>query len=56
MHFLCIARESLAELQTQLLLCMDLNFIEENVIIEIYDRLIEIDKMICGLYNHLQTK
>ena len=48
-HFLSISRGSIAELQTQLILCGRLGYVEESVIAELLYRLKDNDKMIGGL-------
>ena len=52
-HFLSISRGSVAELETQLLLCQRLRYIEEGIISMLCDRLIEIDKMLASLMFRL---
>lgn len=48
-HFLSISRGSIAELQTQLILCDRLGYIEESVVSGLLFRLKDNDKMIRGL-------
>jgi four helix bundle protein len=55
MHFLSIALGSLAELETQLDIALELNFISKNdyeIMINKYD---EVGKMLRGLKNSLNT-
>ncbi len=52
-HFLSIASGSLAELQTQLMLCVDLEYISESQMIPIFNELEEIDKMLNGLMRSI---
>ncbi len=52
-HFLSIASGSLAELQTQLMLCVDLEYISESQMIPIFNELEEIDKMLNGLLRSI---
>lgn len=54
-HFLSIARGSIAELQTQLLLCVRFEYMEESMISKAYDDLTEIDKMVCSLMSKLKS-
>ena len=53
-HFCNISQGSLAELETQLLIAVDLNFIEPKD--EIFDQLMKVRKLISGFINYLQTK
>ena len=53
-HFLAIARGSLAELETQLILTVRLCFLQEHSVADIIIRLRDIDKMICGVMRHLK--
>jgi len=55
-HFLYIALGSVAELDTQLILAKDLNFINENDFNEITDKLDSIGKMLSGLIKYRQSK
>jgi four helix bundle protein len=54
LHFLYVARGSLLELETQLLLAYDLEFIERES--NPIKRIEEIRKMISGLIKHLKSK
>lgn len=55
-RFLCIARGSAYELQTQLFLSMKLNSIIEQIYEQLLTKLAEILKMLTGLQNALKTK
>ncbi|MDE6095290.1 MAG: four helix bundle protein [Muribaculaceae bacterium] len=48
-HFLSISRGSIAELQTQLILCVRLGYIEDEIVTGLLSRLKDNDKMIGGL-------
>lgn len=52
-HFLYIYRGSVAELQTQLLLCASLKYSDEAIIDSLCDELTVIDKMLSGLISRL---
>ena len=54
-HFLIIARGSKTELETQLLGCVEIGFLNEAEILEAMDLLIEIGKMLNSLINKLRT-
>jgi four helix bundle protein len=54
-QFLNIARGSIAELQTQLLLTLDLGYINKSVHKELDDEIVEIYKMLNGLIKKLKT-
>ena len=54
-HFLSISRGSIAELQTQLILCAKIGYISEKQINPILLEINELDKMICGLMRYLKT-
>ncbi|MDE5997287.1 MAG: four helix bundle protein [Muribaculaceae bacterium] len=53
MHFISISRGSIAELETQLLLCQRLRYSESDVISQLCDKLQEIDKMLASLLFRL---
>ncbi len=53
-RFVSISRGSVAELQTQLLLCQRLRYISEDTLSSYYSRLVEIDKMLGSLMNSLE--
>ena len=55
-QFLSIARGSLAELETQLLICIKVNMLSEDNITEAQNIITEIGKMIKGLMNKLNSK
>ncbi len=55
-HFLSIARGSIAELQTQILLCKRLEYIADPVISQIMVHLQDNDKMIGGLMRAISKK
>ncbi len=55
-HFLSIASGSLAELQTQLMLCVDLEYIPEVQMLPILNELEEIDKMLNGLIRSVAKR
>lgn len=54
-RFLSISRGSLAELQTQLILCRRVGYLSETSLTNVYDRLVEIDKMLTGLIKTLSS-
>ena len=54
-HFLTIARGSKAELETQLLICVKVNYLNESDISEAMIILAEIGKMLNSLINKLTT-
>lgn len=53
-HFLSIAKGSLAEIETQLILCNRLGYVQEYVINDFITRISSISRMIKGLINYLQ--
>jgi len=53
-HFCYISQGSLAELETQLLISVDLNYIESKN--EIFNQLITVGKLMSGFIHYLQTK
>ncbi|MDE6561078.1 MAG: four helix bundle protein [Muribaculaceae bacterium] len=53
-HFLSISRGSLAELETQLILCIRLKYFDDAILIDIFERMKNIDKMIVGLMGVLK--
>ena len=55
-HFLYISLGSLAELDTQLLIAKDLNFISEKDFNDITEKLNSIGKMLSGLIKFRQSK
>ncbi|MDE5840849.1 MAG: four helix bundle protein [Muribaculaceae bacterium] len=56
LHFLSISRGSLAELHTQLLLCVDLEYVPEPEMTPILNELEEIDKMLNGLMQSISRR
>ena len=52
-RFLSISRGSLAELETQLILCIRLKYLENNVLTDIFERMKDLDKMILSLMKTL---
>ena len=55
-HHLSIAYGSLMEVETQLQIAVNLNFVEQTKINEMYSRTAEISRMINGLSRSLQNK
>ena len=55
-QFLSIARGSLAELETQLLICIKVNMLSEDNIAEAQNITTEVGKMIKGLMNKLNSQ
>ena len=55
-QFLIIARASLAETQSQLLIARDLDYLTVNDFDRIASQSIELHKMINGMIKHLQTR
>ena len=55
-QFLSIARGSLAELETQLLICIKVNMLSEDNIADAQNIITEIGNMIKGLMNKLNSK
>ncbi len=54
-RFLQIARGSLYEMQTQIEISKNLNFISENEVKEIFDLTLEVEKMLNSLINKLKV-
>jgi len=54
LQFLKISRGSCAEVETQLLISKNLNFLGENEYMKLNQDIIEISKMLNGLINSLQ--
>ncbi|MDE5840332.1 MAG: four helix bundle protein, partial [Muribaculaceae bacterium] len=52
-HFLSISKGSLAEIETQLILCNRLGYIQDSTINELTNRLSSISRMIKGLMTYL---
>jgi len=55
-HFLYISLGSIAELDTQLIIARDLDFISQKDFEEVSSRLDDIAKMLMGLIKYRQTK
>ena len=53
-RFLLIARGSVSELETQLILCCELGYISKDSCSEIFNKLQRISKMIYSLVNYLE--
>ncbi|MDE6340796.1 MAG: four helix bundle protein [Muribaculaceae bacterium] len=56
LHFLSISSGSLAELMTQLTLCVDLEYVPESDMTPILNELEEIDKMLNGLKRSISRR
>jgi len=52
-HFLDVAQGSSYELETQLILACDLNFLAKEKLLELIDKIQEIEKMNFGFKNSL---
>src|SRR5262245_7565894 len=52
-HHLSISRGSLLELETQLLLCQKLNYIDKNIVDTVLEEIAEIAKMLGSLITKL---
>ena len=52
-HFLSISRGSLYEIETLLLLCVQLNYIAENELTDIFKQIDEISKILTAMINKL---
>ncbi|MBR1763620.1 MAG: four helix bundle protein [Eubacterium sp.] len=55
-HFLCVARGSIAELETQLLICVNLNFFDEKQIETSMKTCEEIHKMLHSLIDKISSE
>ncbi len=55
-HFVSISLGSLAELETQVLICQKLNYFTQNISNALLEKLNEINKMLHGLYKSLYKK
>ena len=53
-QFIFMARGSIYELETQLLLCLDLSYLEENEIQETFEQIEMVRKLLSGFINYLQ--
>lgn len=56
MRFFFIARGSAYELETQLYLSFDLNFIDDTILNELLDKLVRVRKLLAGLINHQKAQ
>lgn len=56
MHFINIARGSVAELESQLWLSKELNYVSEHRITKILEELDQLGKMLRSLYNKIKEK
>ena len=56
LHFISISSGSLAELITQLMLCVELEYVSESKMSPILDELEEIDKMLNGLKRSISRR
>ena len=56
MRFINIAKGSLAELETQFIVALRLNFIKEDILKTILSKSDEIGRMMQGLYSSLEKK
>ena len=54
-HFLSISKGSVAELETQLLLCQRFKYLDAESTSLLCEKLIEIDKMLSGLITRLSS-
>ncbi|AZA53186.1 four helix bundle protein [Chryseobacterium sp. G0201] len=54
LQFLKISRGSCAEVETQLIISKNLNFLNENEYLQLNQNIIEISKMLNGLINSLK--
>lgn len=55
-HFVSISMGSLAELETQVLICQKLDYFTQNISDKLSENLNEINKMLHGLYKSLNKK
>ena len=55
-HFLFIAKGSLSELETQIILCEKLDYLEKSITDKLLAECSEIGKMLNGLLNRLNNK
>ena len=56
LRFLYIAYGSVSELETQIMISGDLDYIKEGVLTEIRDNITEVERMLKGLINSLEKK
>lgn len=55
-HFYTMALGSVTELQNQLLISRDISYISANEFEKIYERLLDVQKIICGLIRSSRLK
>jgi four helix bundle protein len=55
-HFLNIAKGSCYELETQLLICNNIEYISEEIYNGVTSKLVKIEKMIFALIKQLESK
>ncbi|HRY83492.1 MAG TPA: four helix bundle protein [Candidatus Cloacimonadota bacterium] len=55
-HFLHIALGSIAELDTQLIISKNLNFIDDQAMLKLSNELMELSKMTSSLVRNLETR
>ena len=53
-HHLSMSRESLLELETQILLCGDLGYVDKRVVIELTKETQEISRMLATLVSRMK--
>lgn len=56
LRFFFISRGSIYELETQLFLSLDLNFISETQLKDILDQIVVVKKLLSGFINHYKKK
>jgi four helix bundle protein len=56
LQFFYVSRGSLYELETQLYLCFDLNFISESQLKTILEQILVVKKLLAGFINHHKKK
>lgn len=56
LHFFYVSRGSLYELETQLYLCFDLNFISESQLKTILEQILVVKKLLAGFINYHKKK
>jgi len=56
LQFLFISRGSLYELETQLFLALDLNYINKDEFEKIFDNIVQCRKLLNGFINYYKTK
>lgn len=55
-NFISIAKGSLVEMETQLILSKELEFLNENELIDLFKSISELDKMLYSFYQRLTNK